>query len=59
MVKRITFEEELVQLLKGLAITAGVLWAATAWFGREAPNLALNPAKLSPSTPFTQLFTLT
>ena len=53
-----TFEEELEQPFRGFEKTAGNL-GLLASSGNDAPKLAVNPAKSSPSTPSTQIFTLT
>lgn len=59
MKERITFEVELEHPFKGLVKTARILRTPSARVGKEAPNLALKPTKLSPSTPLTQFLTLT
>lgn len=51
--------EAVEQQFKGFDKTAGSLKAFAASEGKGNPNLAVNPAKLSPSTLSTQFLTLT
>ena len=54
-----TSEEESEQQFMGFEKTAGSLRWSWASVGKEAPNLAVNPTKLSCSLPSTQFLTLT